>query len=362
MKFRLSALAALLVAVVLLMSAADAQSLYVRNRPFPNRVNLGGTMYVPVEEFLQALKMDWVVRADGTVEVSPGTGSGVTVTTPSFALTHGGRSIRIEGALRDTQVWVPLRPVAEFLKFTVAYSPDIDVLDVVAGRLTTEEDRELASRIKSENQAREQAVQDAWNKRKSQIEAERKAREEEARKAAEAEKAEKAEKAGEAGDSEDVEGTFPDEMAGQPAKAKARSKTKARPTASPSPSPTPEASPSPSPAPVPAPSPAPAASPKPAPEALLIVISPVAQADYFTGRVTCRARVQNNGEAPATGISARVTLKGPDGSVWNRQTVRRASLQVDDSWNVETTYTHPSKTSMPRGTPTVTVELDYTRK
>ncbi len=357
MKLRLSALAVLLAAVVLVMSAADAQSLFVRNRPFPNRVNLGGTMYVPLEEFLQALKMDWTVREDGTVEVSPGTGSGVSLTEASVALAYQGRSTRVEGTLRDSQVWVPLRPVAEFLKFSVVHSPAIDVLDVVSGRLTTEEDRELAAKVRAESTAREQAVQEAWNKRKSQIEAERKARQE-AEKAAETEEAAEADETGEAAmvgkKAEAEEGTFPAEMAGRPTRT--RSKTKARPTPSPTPAP------SPSPSPAPAPSPSPAASPKPAPEAQLIVVSPRALADYFTGKVTCTARVQNNGEAPATRISALVILRGPDGSVWNRQTLRRDSLQVDESWNLETTYVHPSKTSMPRGIPTVTVELDYARK
>ncbi len=354
MKLRLSALAALLAAVVLLMSAADAQTLYVRNRPFQNRVNLGGTMYVPLEEFLQALKMDWVVQADGAVEVSPGTGSGVPVTAESFALRSQGRSLRVDGALRDSKVWVPLRPVAEFLKFSVVYSPEIDVLDVVAGRLTTEEDREIAARIESERAASEKATQEAWEARKAQIEAERKAREEAERKAREEAQAGEAAQTGEAETTGGAEGTFPAEMSGRPSAAK--------PSPAPRSTPKPTATPSPSPSPAPAPAPAPSPSPKPAPEALLIVVNPLATADYFTGRVRCTARIQNNGEAAATGISARVILKGSDGSVWNRQTLYRDSLQVDESWNLETTWTHPSKSSMPRGIPTATVELDYTKK
>ena len=120
------------------------------------------------------------------------------------------------------------------------------------------------------------------------------------------------------------------------------------------------------PAPVPQASPAvpaePAApeAPKPPPEALLIVVNPLAVADYFTGTVRCTARIQNNGDATARGISAQVTLRGSDGSIWNRQRVYRDEpLEVDGVWNLEASWIHPDGNSMPRGIPSVTVDLDY---
>jgi len=215
----------------------------------------------------------------------------------------------------------------------------------VAGRPITASDRQAAAEIASANAAHEQAIQEAWNKRREAIQAERKAREE-----AEAAKAAAEGQEPTADTVEGGEGAFPSEMDARPA---------ARPApAAPSPSPAPVATPAPPAAPE---APAEPEAPKPPPEALLIVINPLAVPDYFTGMVRCTARVQNNGEAPASGISAQVTLRGPDGSVWNRQRVyyRDGALEVDGVWNLEAFWVHSEGNAMPRGIPTVTVDLDY---
>jgi hypothetical protein len=344
MRFRLSALAGFLAAVMLLALAADAQTLYVRNRPFPDRVNIGGTVYVPVERFLQALKVDWLPQEDGSLIVTPGRGQGTPVTEKTFLMRSGERSLIVEGLDRGQEIWVPLRPVADLMGFQVLYTPETEILDVVAGRPITASDRQAAAEIASANAAREQAIQEAWNKRREAIQAERKAREEAAAAKAAAEGEEP-----EADSQEGGEGAFPSEMDARPAP---------RPSpAAPAPAPAPVASPAPPAAPE---APAKPEAPKPPPEAMLIVISPMAVADYFTGTVRCTARIQNNGEAPASGISAQVILRGPDGSVWNRQRVYRdGTLEVDGVWNLEASYVHPDGNAMPRGIPSVTVELDY---
>ncbi|MGI5845281.1 MAG: hypothetical protein ACOX9B_14055 [Candidatus Xenobium sp.] len=344
MRFRVSALAGFL-AIVMLALAADAQTLYVRNRPFPDRVNIGGTIYVPIEGFLRALKVDWLTQEDGSLVVTPGRGQGAPVTTKSFQMRSGARSLAVDGLDRNQEIWVPLRPVADLLGFKVSYTPGTETLDVVAGRPITASDRQAAADIASANAAREQAIQEAWNKRREAIQAERKAREE-------AEAAKAAAEAGEveADPKEGNEGTFPSEMDARPAP---------RPSQAP-PAPVPAAPPPAPAAPAEPAAPAKPEAPKPPPEAMLIVISPMAVVDYFTGTVRCTARIQNNGEAPASGISAQVTLRGPDGSVWNRQRVYRdGTLEVDGVWNLEASYVHPDGNAMPRGIPSVTVELDY---
>ena len=352
MKFRLASLAGLLVTVLLLALAADAQTVYVRNRPFPDRVSIGGTTFVPAEELLRALRLDWSAQEDGSLVVRPGSGLGQPIQNQSFLLRCGERSLIVEGLTRGSAVWVPLRPVAETLGFTVTYTPSTDILDVVAARPISAADEAAAAEVAAAAAAREQAIQEAWNKRREAIQAERKAREEaEAAKAAEAGQAGEA-AAGQAPAPGGGEGTFPPEMAGQPSGA-------AKPAPAPESGAPAEAA---APAPEAAPSPSPAASPAPPPkpaEALLIVVNPLAVPDYYTGNVRITARIQNNGEADASNVVANITLLGPDGSVWNRQTKYYDRIKVDDSWNLETSWRHLQGNAMPRGVPTVTVDLDY---
>lgn len=351
MKSRLPALLGMLVAVFMLFSVADAQTaVYVRNRPLNERVNIGGQMYVPMEALLQAMRLDWFLdTSNNTLAVETGKGQGPPLTMATVNLKCATGTVPIEGRIREDALWVPLRPTAEALGFKVNYSPELNVLDVVLGREISEADQAAAAEVEAAREAKDRAIQEAWERRREQIQAERKKKEEEAAAAAAAAEGTEATEAA-AAETGGGEGTFPPEMAGTP------------PTPAPKASPAAPATPAPEATPSPAASPAPAASPKPAPEAKLIVIRPVATPDYFTGRVAIAAVVQNNGYADATNVRAAVTLRGPDGSVWNRETLYNDRIAVDGTWNLTTSWTHNAGASMPRGIPTVTVDLDYTKK
>ena len=350
MKSRIPALAGLLAALLLLASAADAQTLYVRNRVFAERVNIAGTLYVPFEGFMQALRMDWTAQADGSMVARPGRGQGAPVTAEAFLLRCEDRSLVVEARVRDGAVWVPLRPVAETLGFTVLFNKDTGDLDVVAGRPYNEADREAEAALEAARSERQKAIEEAWAARREKIQAERKAREE----AADAKAAEGAEAGTEAAATPGGgEGTFPPEMAGKTGAEK-------KPEAEKKPA---EETPAAEATPATEEKPAAEEKPKkPEPKADLLVISPRALPDYFTGRVQITARIQNNGEADATGVRARVTLKGPDGSVWNTESLYRDKVKVDEVWNLETSWTHLAGASMPRGVPTVLIDLDYSGK
>lgn len=103
------------------------------------------------------------------------------------------------------------------------------------------------------------------------------------------------------------------------------------------------------------------AKPEAVPEAKLFVQSPRANADFFTGQVTMTATVVNSGTAEAKGVSAKLTLRGSDGSVWSTQTVRYGNLPVDGVWNIRSVYNHLDGSSMPRGVPSLKVDLMYAK-
>lgn len=336
MRLRVAALAAILLAFWAVQQV-QAEALYVRNRPFSDYVNLGGQIYVPLEGFLRALGYGWTAVAKGeavVVTATRGGRGGPSLTATALTLTSAGQSVHLEALRRGDRVYVPLRPLAPVLGFTIVSNRALGTVEVALAHPKT------AAEIQAE-QALEAARQAELARQKEQFAAARAERE---RRRREAEAAAAAAAGGE-GQGPAAASPAPDASPG---------------TTSGSPTPAPAASPAPSPTATPAATPSP--SPSPPPEARLVVFNQTANPDYFTGVVTLSAEVRNQGYAAARNVRATVRLLGPDGSVWDTQRLFQATIPEDGIWNLRTTYTHPSGNAMPRGALKVQVDLDYDRR
>ncbi len=90
------------------------------------------------------------------------------------------------------------------------------------------------------------------------------------------------------------------------------------------------------------------------------MLSTDANPNLYTGECVFRAVLQNQGFAPAEGISAAFTVTGPDGRVWVKKTLYRGPLGVDGRWEISESYKHPLASAMPRGNFTVDVVPKFT--
>jgi hypothetical protein len=309
-------------AVVAALSAPlSAEELYVRNRAFGDAYFVGGTTYVPASSFLKALDVAWTDNG-ASVTLGAGESPDSAFDSEAVTLTHAGKTLDLTGMLRGGKLYVPAKSLATFVGYTVINNPETGIVDVVKTREYSAAD----AAAEKEVAAASQAAKDARK-------AERDARQAKEKAAAEAKAKAEAEAKGETVEGEETEG---EETA-------AESKpTETAPSTAPD---APEEAPE---------------TPKEPPKANLVVLSSDTDPNYYTGECVFRAVIQNQGFAPAEGISASFSVTGPDGRNWYKKTLYRGPLPVDGRWEISETYKHPLASAMPRGTFTIDVAPKFT--
>lgn len=331
-------------AVLAALSApVSAEELYVRNRAFGDAYFVGGTTYVPAGTFLKALDVAWTDNG-ASVLLGSGESPDSAFDSEAITLTNGEKSLDLSGMLRGGKLYVPAKSLANFVGYTVIANPETGVIDVVKSREYTSADaaaeKEVAAAGKAAKEARKadrearQAKEKAYADAKAEAEAK-----------AKGETAEGETDEGEEGDAKTDGKT--DSKTDAKSDGKADAKTDGKTTET-------------KPAETAAVTKPAEEKPKEAPKANLVVLSTDPSPNYYTGECTFRAVIQNQGFAPAEGLSAAFTVTGPDGRDWVKKTVYRGPLPVDGKWEITETYKHPQASAMPRGNFTINVVPKYT--
>lgn len=315
-------------AVLAALSAPiTAEELYVRNRAFGDAYFMGGTTYVPAGSFLKALGVAWTDNGP-SVALGSGESPDSAFDSETLTVTHGGKSLDLTGMLRGGKLYVPAKSLATFVGYTVINNPETGIVDVVKSREYTAADaaaeKEVAASKEAESAARK---------------AEREARQAKEKALAEAKAKAEAEASGETAEGETEGEGAEGEEGGAETAAKPADAAPAKPAED---------------------TPATPETPKEPPKANLVVLSTDAAPNLYTGECVFRAVLQNQGFAPAEGISASFQVTGPDNRVWVKKTLYRGPLEVDGRWEIQETYKHPLASAMPRGNFTVDVVPKFT--
>lgn len=318
---RIYSIAAVLLAFLMLSSAVSAQDVYVRNKPFKDAINIGGTVYVPFAELMGTFQIKWYADSNGNVFAGTDRRGGH-MSSDYFEFTYNGRTVGVQGMTRGDRVWVPVKQVAEVCGYEVNENKALGTLDIMKGREINAADRKAAAEIEAEHAARERELQEKYAAMR------------EARLAAQKEKEAK-EAAAKSGTAEKTEeGAFPegfDKTSEASKDAEANAEQPAAETAQPA-AETADAG---------------AASdeaaeaeeekePEHVPEAKLFAFYPRAICD--DGRVNYSVTVKNTGDKDAANVRATLVISGPDGSVWDTIVKNNASVAAGASWQISDSY------------------------
>ncbi len=306
------------VAVMAALSAPlSAEELFVRNRAFGDAYFVGGTTYVPVTSFLKAVDVSWN-DTGRTVSLGTGDSPDAAFDSESVTVTQGEKSLDLSGVMRNGRLYVPVKNLANFVGYTVIHNADTGVVDVVKTREPNASDaqaeKDVASAKNAESEARKATREARQAKEKAYADA----------KAAKDESTDETDEGDETAEVASSESTKSEVKGGEAEAGESEEK------------------------------------PKEPPKANLVVLSSEANPNYYTGEVVFRAVVQNQGFAPAEGVSAQMTVTGPDGKVWVSKNYHRAPVAVDARWEITETYNHRLKSAMPRGDFSVVVTPKYT--
>jgi len=330
------------------LAPAQADELYIRNRPFKDAYFIGGTTYVPVEGFLKAVEVPW--RVDGEMLVlGEGSSPALDMSTETLRARHMDKNLTLNGILRGGTLYVPATGLAKFVGYSVNYSRETGIVDVIQGRLTTDMDEKAASEVQAANQAEQEARQAAWQERVEKARAARKAKEE-------AEEAENGDDLDADTDSEDAierERESREDLAakGDPDVDPTDTETQAidgkddREDASYEADVTEVEEEN--------------KKSEPPPEANLVVLSSEADPNNYDGTVVFRAVLQNQGYVDATNVKARLKVVGPDQKEWINKTIYHGPISPDGRWVITENYRHRLGASIPRGQYDVTVTPTY---
>lgn len=311
------------------VAPAQADELYVRNRPFKDVYFSGGTAYVPVDGFLKAARVPWSVEGD-TVVVGKGD-SPALGDMESVTLVRDGQSTKLSGIVRGGKLYVSTKELAKLAGYKVVYNRSTGVVDVVKSRLTSNADEKAAEEVAAANQAEEEARDAAWQARVEKARAARKAKEEAAQAAAD----EDMESDGEGGEDVLEAKGDPDVDASDTTTAKVDGKEDAefdQTDKSEDEKPAKEDE-----------------EKKPPPKADLVVLSADADPNNYDGTVVFKAVLQNQGYATATGVTAKLKVIGPDDKVWVQKTLYHADITPDGRWVITENYRHRAASAIPRG-------------
>ncbi|MBQ7567924.1 hypothetical protein IJT17_03885 [bacterium] len=375
MKLRLLPVMASLCGMLFCASAAQANSVYVHNKPIENVLTVNNTVYVPFNDLMKGLGRSWSVDESGKIILKDFAGAGPDLKSADIVFGGELEGSGVKGMMHGGQVWVPVRMV-RMLGYELSYNAKTEIVDIVTPRMKTDADRAAEAEV---NQAR--AEREA--KLAEEREAERAALEE--RKQAMAELKAKRNR-GEDGspsaseaEANPAEGSYDEgfevdeEAAARRVAAKQKdiggvesyddlvrvqqqldeqdaARRAARREAQKRAAEAEEANGG-------------VAADKAAePAPNVVVFAPRANPDYFTGHIDMTAIVKNIGNLAAQGVSATLTLVAPDGSVLNTQRVNRQSVPVNGQWEITAGYDHIDGTSMPRGNYQLRVAADCTNK
>ena len=339
----------------LLGTVADAESYYVRNRPFTSVIKVGGEALVGAEAFLRALGVGW--NLDGNVvQVVNSGGSNPPLSGGNLTFTYGGQSVQLEASPRGNQSYVSLRPLARLLNYSVQANRATGTVDVIKARFATAEELKLAGSVSTQREEEEKAAAEAWAKKAAELKAKREAKEAESKEGAEAGATPAEGKAGEAKTGESTAAAPEKPSEDDEAKKKLEEYEKRLKELEKAP-------------------------PK---KAQLEVFRADANPDYSSGVVTVECEVRNVGDAPSKATVAQMVLKGPDQArsasdtltvrdprrstapatpgtkVYLRKSVSTPAIAPGATHKFSERYVYPGGSSIPIGN--FTVEVDVPRE
>lgn len=329
-------------AAAILLAPASAEEVYVHNRAFHDTTKLAGTTYVPVTGFLKATDVNWSQNGS-SITLGIGSNPDITAENSNVTFVLGDERLDLSGISRGGRLYVPLKDLAKFMGYSVNYSSDTGIIDVVKAREITSADQAAAKSIAEGEQAAKEALK-----------AERTARQAKEKALAEA-KAAAADQADEDKEAGDVTNDGKTESAASEAATETKPKNDKAATNKTADTKSTENVESSKEAP-----PKKSEEPKVAPKANLIVLSQEADPNYYTGKCTFRAVIQNQGYAPAEGVTAQMLVTGPDGRELVSKTLYHGPIAVDGRWEITEVYNHPLKAAMPRGNFSVNVTPKFT--
>jgi len=323
--------------LLLLSAAAPAEDYFVRNRPFKQVIKAGNEPLVGAEAFLRALDLNWTVNGD-VVTLTDKPAANPQLSAGMLKFRYGQQEAAVEANPRGGSVFIPLRPMAKLLNYSVNVNTASRTVDVVRARFATDNEKKLVSELSAAQEAERIAKEEAWAKRAAELKAKR-----DAAKAAE-------------------EGT--EEGTGDGEKPADGEKPKETASTTPTPVETPPTPPTP---------PAEEKKEEVPKEARLEVFNTIATPDPGNGTVLINCEIKNMGEAPSKPVSGTLILRGPDASasatnvnvpkskVWWTTSISGPSIQPGASWPFNRKYSHPSGNSMPLGNIEAEFKLNSTK-
>lgn len=322
---------------IIMSAAAPAENYYVRNRPFTQVVAAGGEAMVGAEAFLRALGMNWSVEG-GVVTLTDKPASNPTLAAGPLTYKFGSNEVVLEGSPRGGSAYVPLRPLAKLVEYSVNVNRNSGTVDITKARFASDAEKKLVSEVMSAREAEKKAAEEAWAKKAAELKEKREAKEEAAKE--EGAKEEGAKEEGKEPAKEEGK-----EPAKEPGKGK---KPKEEPVTPPPVAETKPAETKPE-------------EKAPAKEPRLEVFRADATPDYSTGTVTISCEIKNTGDAPSKGVSGTLILTGPERGesvtdnansskkVWYTKSISGPAVVAGGSWQFSEKYRHPSGNSMPAG-------------
>lgn len=348
------------IAAALIMSGmAQAESYFVRNRPFTQVMQVSGEALVGTEAFLRALGLNWSL--DGSVvTLSDRPAANPALTPGTYTFRYGKMETALELSPRGGSVYASLRPLAKLAGFAVSVNRSSGTVDVARARFSTESEKKLLGEVEQARESEAKAVAEAWDKKAEELRKKR------------------------SGDGAAAEAT-PENGGGdvveeKPSGAAEKPTTKGKGKES---------------------SPAAAAEPEksdnekavdevnerlkkletPPPKvAHLEVASQDATPDPATGTVVIRCVVKNLGDGDARPASGTLVLRGPDASgnatdvlaagksapaqktrVFLRKSLSGPALKPGQQWEITEKYSYPSGNSLPIGTFSAEFTLSNTK-
>lgn len=314
--------------LLLLSAAAPAEDYFVRNRPFKQVIKAGGEPLVGAEAFLRALDLNWTVNGD-VVTLTDKPAANPQLSGGLLKFRYRQQEAAVEANPRGGSVFIPLRPMAKLLNYSVNVNTSSRTVDVVRARFATDTEKALVGELSAAQEAERRAKEEAWAKRAAELK----------------EKREAAKSSEEGSEEEGNQGEKPKE------------------TASTTPAQSPPTTPP----------PAEEKKEEVPKEARLEVFNTTATPDPGNGSVLMNCEVKNMGDAPSKPVSGTLILTGPDPSgsatnanvpknkVWWSTSISGPSIQPGASWQFNRKYNHPSGNSMPLGNIEAEFKLNSTK-
>ncbi|MGM9998718.1 MAG: hypothetical protein ACI38Q_04915 [Candidatus Bruticola sp.] len=187
-------------AVCLSAAPVQADEVYVRNKPFKQVVYVESSLYAPLYSLVKAMRSGISVNNDGRLIFVPEADS-LSASEFESALTVRGwlSASQSEGVFeseydqtvfpvpyikRGGEIWVPVRLISERLGFTIKNYPATGIIDIVAPRPISNQDRLAAEELKAEKAAQVKRAEKVLAVRRAEKIKRRQQEAEEAKKAA----------------------------------------------------------------------------------------------------------------------------------------------------------------------------------